>query len=241
MITLVGRGDVFQSGGGPPHSDDAGAFALRRAIAKGPGLRPSRALRRDFAPSRHPTERAATHGRLAPPRSNLPQPQRSHVSRRATRGTTVKRASVLECSSPLELWPKAILANQRANGFSPRRGYWRAAHSSRNDTARANEPWLLWLASGDVFQSGGGPPHSDDAGAFALRLAIAKGPGRCDVILHDAITQQGLPRTKGRLAPPRSNLPRPQRPHVSAAETAADRKRIRLLCLSSFSIGGYYG
>ena len=37
----------------------------------------------------------------------------------ATNGAAVKRASVVECSSPLELWPKTNLANQRANGFSP--------------------------------------------------------------------------------------------------------------------------
>ena len=153
----------------------------------------------------------------------------------------MKRASVLECSSPLELWPKAILANQRVNGFSPRRGDWRTAHGSRNDTARADKPWWLGLADGDVCQSGGGPPHSEDAGAFALRLAIAKGHGprpsralrrdfaRCR---HPARAPQNeRPFYEDSTA--LSNFPRPLRLDVSAPETGADRTRV-----SSASAGG---
>jgi hypothetical protein len=41
MIALVGKWGMSAKDGGPPHSDDAGAFATRLAIAKGSGARPS--------------------------------------------------------------------------------------------------------------------------------------------------------------------------------------------------------
>ena len=34
-------------------------------------------------------------------------------------GASARRASVLECSSPLELWPNATLANRGLMGFFP--------------------------------------------------------------------------------------------------------------------------
>jgi len=62
---------------------NAGAFALRLAIAKGHGPRPSRALRRDFARCRHPArapqnERPFYEGSTA--LSNFPRPLRLDVS-----------------------------------------------------------------------------------------------------------------------------------------------------------------
>jgi hypothetical protein len=58
-------------------------------------------------------------------------------------------------------------------------GFLMPAGGSRKNPARANEPWWPGLASGDVFQSGGGPPHSDDAAAFATRHAVAPASSEC--------------------------------------------------------------
>jgi len=90
---------------------------------------------------------------------------------KALRGCKVfgSRASVGECAGPPALWRSALIANRQTNGFSPKRGYGRVSHGSRKDAARAKEPWLLGLAGGNVFQSGGGPPHANDAGAFTKR------------------------------------------------------------------------
>jgi hypothetical protein len=81
------------------------------------------------------------------------RPGRPRTNRSATKGAAVKRASVLECSSPLELWPQHRLANQRVNVFFTVCDYLRTSHGSRKNAARANEPWLLGLASQTVFQA----------------------------------------------------------------------------------------
>jgi len=90
-----------------------------------------------------------------------PEPDTGVFDESASRDrVSVGRASVLECVRPSGAVAQGADCQPASEWIFPERGDWRTSHGSRRHAARANEPWLLGLASGDVFQSGGGPPHS---------------------------------------------------------------------------------
>ena len=92
----------------------------------------------------------AAEGRRTPPTlARWPKPSQSR--------------SVLECASPLALWHMARLANHRV-------------HQNFTGSTLCDFSFV-WSTDGALFESGGGPPHSPDAGALAKTLAIAKRPG----------------------------------------------------------------
>jgi len=75
----------------------------------------------DVIPDRSSPARMAPQRKAAPSSPHpLPCGRNARTAQRgATEGVPGKRARVLECSSPLELWPNANPANQPANEFCP--------------------------------------------------------------------------------------------------------------------------
>ena len=87
-----------------------------------------------------------------------------------------QRASVVECSSPLELWPKANLANQRVNGFSPGAAIverLKGRATIRNE--ETNHGRLSWQVG--RCAKGGGPPHSTTLARLLCAVLSRQRPG----------------------------------------------------------------
>ena len=89
----------------------------------------------------------------------------------------MQRASVLECVRPSGAVAQDESCQPVGKWIFPSRGYWRAAHGSRKNTARANEPWLLGLPSGGRVPKRWRATALHDASAFATHLPIANRPG----------------------------------------------------------------
>jgi len=134
MVSLIGRRGRVPKRWRATVLQDAGAFAMRRAGAKSS------------------SERRASLG----PCAHCPRPTR--------------HTSALTATSPQVHYPQRQPSGEVAQGgyyqrvggwiFPGGGGYRRAVHGSRETAARANELWCRWLAGGDVFQNGGGPPYS---------------------------------------------------------------------------------